>query len=101
MKLNTPITSMPEFNAEGYAIPMDTCHLVFIKKGNGLLACGAFDIGALDKFNVPAAKITGVATLEDLLDGTVVSVNQSGQALGLTTGMTGRDALAQLPETDT
>ncbi len=82
--------------AEGYVVPLGTCNLVFAKKGNSLLACGAIDIAALEKLNVAAAKVTGVATLAELLDGQVQAVNQSAARQGATVGQTGREALARM-----
>ncbi len=82
--------------ADGYMIPLESCTLVFITKGNSLLACGAVDVMALDKFNVPAAKITGVATVDDLLNGEVKAVNDTAATRGVHIGMSGRDALSKL-----
>lgn len=82
--------------ADGYVIPLETCKLVFITKGNSLLACGAVNATALDKFNVPAATISGVATVDDLLNGEVKAVNTAAAARGVAVGMSGRDALIKL-----
>ena len=82
--------------ARGYVIPLERCNLVFITKHNSLLACGAVDVMALDKLDVPAAKVTGVATTEELLNGEVKAVNDHAAALGVTVGESGRDALAKL-----
>jgi uncharacterized protein YunC (DUF1805 family) len=82
--------------ANGYVIPLETCNLVFVTKGNSLLACGAVDVLVMDKFNVPTAKVTGVATVEDLLNGEVKAVNQAAEARGATVGQSGRDALARM-----
>lgn len=82
--------------ADGYVIPLETCKLVFITKGNSLLACGAVDVMVMDKFNVPTAKVTGVATVEDLLNGEVKAVNKAAEALGIAAGVSGRDALAKM-----
>ena len=82
--------------ADGYVVPLGTCNLVFICKGNSLLACGAVDIEALNAFHVPAASMSGVATLDDLLAGEVRKVNAAAAALGVAAGQTGREALKKL-----
>ncbi len=82
--------------ADGYVIPLESCNLVFATKGNSLLACGAIDVAAMDKFNVPTAKVTGVSSVDDLLNGEIKAVNQAAEARGVTSGMRGRDALARL-----
>lgn len=83
-------------SADGYVVPVGECKLVFIKKGQALLACGAIDIEALDKFNVPAAKVTGVSTLDELLDGTVQRVNATATQQGAIAGQSGRSTLETL-----
>jgi len=80
--------------AVGYVIPLPSCNLVFVTKGNALLACGAVDVDALDKFGLPAMKVTGVATVDDLLNGEVKAVNLAATACGAAVGQTGRQALA-------
>lgn len=79
--------------AEAHVITLPACNLVFITKGNALLACGAVDVDALDKFGLPAIKVTGVSTPTELLDGEVKAVNQTAAARGAHVGQTGRDAL--------
>jgi len=82
--------------ADGYVIPLETCNLVFITKGNSLLACGAVDVMVMDKFNVPTAKVTGVSTVDDLLNGEVKAVNEAAAALGVAAGDNGRTALTKM-----
>lgn len=94
--METAHTNIQELDAIGYVIPLRTCKLVFAVKGNSLLACGAVDVHALDKFKVPAAKVTGVATVEDLLEGEIRDVNQGASARGVRPGETGREGLAKL-----
>ena len=67
----------------------------------GLVGCGAIDALALDKFHLPAAKVRpvsspSVSTIDELISGEIVAVNQAGTALGITIGMNGKDALLRL-----
>jgi uncharacterized protein YunC (DUF1805 family) len=80
--------------AEGYVIPMPACNLVFVTKGKALLGCGVLDVSALDKFGVAAIKVTGVASVDDLLNGEVKAVNETAAGFGAAVGQTGREALA-------
>ena len=59
-----------------------------------MLGCGAFDVEVLNKFEYPAARVFGVATVEDLLNGEIRDVNQAAQDRGIQAGMSGREALA-------
>lgn len=66
-----------------------------------MIGCGAFDVMALDAFKYPAAKMksaTGgaIATIDDLLNGTVKEANKEAEKLGIKTGMTGKEALEHL-----
>jgi uncharacterized protein YunC (DUF1805 family) len=82
--------------AVGYAIALGPVNLVFAATDLGMVACGAFDIAALDKFSYPAAKVTGVSSVDELLAGTVKDANQGARKRGIEPGMTGRRALELL-----
>ena len=76
-----------------YVVETGPFNLVFILTKNGLIGCGAFDVKALEKFDYPAVKIAGVATIEDLLEGRVIEVNDPATTRGVLEGMSGRDTL--------
>ena len=82
--------------ADGYVIAAGPFNVVSIHTDNGMVGCGAFDVMALDRFDYPAARMSGVARVRDLLTGTISQANQSAQALGIREGMTGREALELL-----
>ena len=87
--------------ADGYVIPLGPVSLVFALSGSGLVGCGAFDVAALDKFEVAAARVKAVdggsiATLDDLLNGVVKDANDTAAESGIKPGMKGRDALQLL-----
>lgn len=82
---------------DGYVvIPMGPFNLVCIKTDIGMVGCGAFDVGALDPFDYPAARISGVATPDDLLTGIIKEANTAAARRGIQAGMTGREALEPL-----
>ncbi|MDD1727800.1 MAG: DUF1805 domain-containing protein [Methanospirillum sp.] len=85
----------------GHVIPIGPVNLVFALGEKGLVGCGAVDVLALDKFHIPAAKVRPVSTpsvssIDELLTGEIVSVNQAGTGLGITIGMSGKDALLRV-----
>jgi uncharacterized protein YunC (DUF1805 family) len=82
--------------ADGYVVPAGPFNIVNIHTDHGMVGCGAFDVLALDKFNYPAARVSGVATLEDVLAARVNLVNKAAEERGVTVGMTGREALERL-----
>jgi uncharacterized protein YunC (DUF1805 family) len=87
--------------ADGYIIPLGAVNLVNVVTDVGMVGCGAFDVGALNNFGYPAAKVrpvsgSSVATIEDLLVGIIKEVNPAAEKLGLKVGLTGREALELL-----
>jgi uncharacterized protein YunC (DUF1805 family) len=99
--MKTEVINFNGKTATGYVLPLGKINLVFAKTETGLLGCGAFDVMALDKFAYPAARVKSssggsIATVVDLLDGIVKDVNESASNLGVTVGMSGRQALEKL-----
>ena len=84
--------------ADGYVIPLGSLNLVNVVTDVGMAGCGAFDIAVLDKFDYPAVRIkaTGkdrITSIEDLLNGEVKEVNNRAAKLGITIGISGKEAL--------
>lgn len=93
--------SLEQGRAEGHVSPIGPVNLVWVTTPNGMIACGAFDVAALEKFHYPAARMKGangkvIASVEDLLEGEVREANAFAKAKGIEAGMTGRAALGKL-----
>jgi uncharacterized protein YunC (DUF1805 family) len=93
--------AFPDLGAEGFVIPLGPANLVFAKTATGLVGCGAFDVKALEKFNYPAAKVRpahgpSISGIDDLLAGVIAEANRSAIERGITTGMSGKEALERL-----
>ena len=83
-----------------HSIPLGPANLVFVQTERGILACGAIDPAALQRFGLPTARVKptrgpSIANLDDLLAGEVREANDAAVALGVKPGLTGRQALAQ------
>ena len=87
---------LPGKEADGYVIECGPFNIVSINTDVGMIGCGAFDVIALDNFKYPAARISGVATVDDLLEGTIKQANEHAQERGIQEGMTGKEALGFL-----
>lgn len=87
-------------DVETVVLPIGSVNLVYARAAKGLLTCGAIDPMALDKFGIAAARVkpsgSSVANIDDLLGGSVREANAVAQALGVTVGMPGREALTKL-----
>jgi uncharacterized protein YunC (DUF1805 family) len=82
--------------ARGVEIPLGRATLVLVTASGGYIMCGYLDIRTAEKMGDCAAIIRGVATVEDLLKGTIAEATTAARQKGITTGMTGREALALL-----
>ena len=87
------IIELKNGTATGYEVSLGPVNLVMARTDTGLVGCGALDIPALDKFAIPAARVSGVKSIDDLLAAELNLVNEAGLATGLQIGMTGRQAL--------
>ena len=90
-----------ETEVTGYVIPIGKVNLVLAKTENGLVGCGAIDVIALEKFNIPAAKVRpagsdSIRNIEDLLSGMVVVANRDAKEAGICQDITGKTALEYL-----
>ena len=94
-------TTIAGRDAEVLVLPLGPVSLVYARTERGVLACGALDPAALERFGIPAARVrptsgSSIGSLDDLLAGEVREANAPAQALGIVPGMAGRDALARL-----
>ena len=78
---------------KGSSIELLQGKLLIIQGRTGMLGCGYFNLAVADKLNSAMAIVTGVQCFDDMLEKTVVGVSARAAELGVTTGMTGREAL--------
>ena len=83
-----------EFNGVHVATPNSNILLIQGKKG--FLGCGYFKVEVADKMGDAAAIVTGVKNYKDMEGAKVVAVSAKARELGVTEGITGREALALL-----
>jgi uncharacterized protein YunC (DUF1805 family) len=70
--------------------------LLVLKGRRGILACGYLSLSTMEKLAEAGAIVTGVRDYDDMLRAQVVAVSERALQLGVTVGMTGRDALVIL-----
>ena len=80
----------------GLEVPFNKAPLVLVKGSRGFVMCGFLNIQAAEKLGEAAAMVRGVKTVADLLDAKIVEATTVAAGLGVSPGMTGREALAVL-----
>jgi uncharacterized protein YunC (DUF1805 family) len=86
-----------EWTAIGVEVLLPKTTLLAITAGEGYIMCGALDIGLLNERlkdrQIIAGRAVGVKTFQQLLDAPMESVTDAAHALGITVGMSGKDAI--------
>jgi uncharacterized protein YunC (DUF1805 family) len=94
--METQGIQLSEQKAVGYQVSLGPVNLVMALADAGLVGCGALDIKGMEKLGIAAARVSGVATVDDLLAAEINFVNELAQRKGVHIGMTGRQALEKL-----
>ena len=81
---------------EGYSIPTEHSCVLLVKASRGFLGCGYFSLATAEKTGDALAVVTGVKNFDEMFAAKVKAVSPAAGALGVTTDMTGREALLKL-----
>lgn len=83
-------------------VTLPKTNLVSIQTTGGYIMCGALDVDLLNTRlaarNIIAARAVGVKTFEQLLAAPLESVTDAAKELGVSVGMSGREALRKMAE---
>ena len=74
-------------------LPESPAPLIMIIGSKGLVCCGFINMDAAERLSVAAAMVSGVKTFNDVLNAEVKAATTKAQALGVTAGVKGKDAL--------
>lgn len=95
----TPIT------IEGHTFTAITVRLpktnfLAVTSDKGYIMCGALDVGLLNAKlkdrKIIAGRAVGVRTIEQLIEAPLESITYEAENIGITVGMTGKDALLKM-----
>ncbi len=92
MELTTKLYETKNGTVEGIHVKWTGFHILWVTGKKGFLACGAFDVTAIDKFNVAAALVEStpenpIGTLDRFPNRKVTKANDKARALGIKEGM--------------
>lgn len=77
-------------------VPLAQANLVIAVAPKDLVMCGYLDISVAQKIGDAACVVTGVESVEELLEKPVVKLTQQAKALGISLGVSGRQALEKM-----
>jgi uncharacterized protein YunC (DUF1805 family) len=82
--------------AYGVKLSLQNANLLIVVAKKGYVMCGYLNIETAEKLGDAACIVTGVSTFEEVLDAKVKEYTTKAAELGVTTGMTGRQAIEKL-----
>ncbi|MDR3256166.1 MAG: DUF1805 domain-containing protein [Endomicrobium sp.] len=71
-------------------------NMVFIKGNNGFIMCGYLNIETAEKMGNIAAIVTGVKTVNDMLEKNIVNSTTNAQRIGINPGISVLEALEKI-----
>lgn len=74
----------------------DSPPLLAIMGDRGFVMCGFLNIQAAEKLGVVAAMVSGVKTIDDVLNADVKTVTTKAEKIGIKPGLKGREAVKLL-----
>lgn len=82
------------------SVELPKTNLLTVSNDKGYIMCGALDVALLNEKlkdrKVIAGRAVGVKSIQQLLDASLESVTFEAEALGITPGMIGKDALLKM-----
>lgn len=76
-------------------------NILLLKNENGCgLGCGYLNLAAADKFGHVLATVSGVNNWEEMLAARVNGVSKAAEKIGITTGISGLEALKLMDKAD-
>ncbi len=82
--------------ALGLKLDMERAPLLVIRAKKGFIMCGYLNMDVANKLGDVAVRVTGVKSFEDVLNAKAVDVSEAAKKLGITVGMTGKEALNKM-----
>lgn len=83
-------------SAIGLKFDMEHAPLLVIKANKGFVMCGYLNMDVANKMSDVAVRVTGVNTFDDVLNAKAVDVSKAAQDIGITVGMSAKEALEMM-----
>jgi uncharacterized protein YunC (DUF1805 family) len=100
-KTTTEQFSLWNGTVEGIKLEWENFSLLLLTAPKGFLACGIFDVDAINAYGRAAALVEGapdnpIGTLERMMERRIAKTNEKMRSIGIVEGMAVRDALELL-----
>ncbi len=83
-------------SALGLKLDMEHAPLLVIRAEKGFVMCGYLNMDVANKLGDAAVRVTGVNSFEDVLTAKAVDVSIAAKKLGITIGMSAKEALMKM-----
>ncbi len=83
-------------SAIGLKMDMEHAPLLVIRAEKGFVMCGYLNIETANRLGDVAVRVTGVKSFDDVLNAKAVEVSETAKKLGITVGMTAKEALMKM-----
>lgn len=94
-----PIT-IDGFTFTAITVRLPKTNFLAVTSDKGYIMCGALDVALLNEKlkdrRIIAGRAVGVRTIDQLIEAPLESVTYEAESLGITVGMSGRDALLRM-----
>ncbi len=80
----------------GLKMDMEHAPLLVIRAKKGFVMCGYLNMDVANKLGDAAVRVTGVKSLEEVLNTKAVDVSVAAKQLGITVGMPAKEALMKM-----
>jgi len=97
-KMITQTIKLQYGEVQGILIDLGAAPLILITAKQGYLMCSYLNMATANKLGDVAAKVTGVKTIEDALNATIVECSEKAKHIGLNEGIKGREFLNHIME---
>ena len=81
---------------EAITAKLGKANMIFAVADKGYVMCGYLNMDIAEKLEDTACVVTGVKTVQELLDKPVVKVTKKAKELGIAVGISGGDALRKM-----
>jgi uncharacterized protein YunC (DUF1805 family) len=94
--METQTIALEKGKVTGYCIGLGHASLILLQAKKGYVMCGYLNMNAANKFGDIAGKVTGVKTIDEALNASIVELSENAKKAGFKDGINAREFLNTL-----